>query len=367
MHQRWKVWIKSPRLHIAIIGGCILVLASCAWIVPARYLLAHNILHHLNFIPLMLAGMLYGWRGAIYSMFFAAIVYAPHLVLSSDISRLEASDQLVELSIFGGAGIIAGLLADRERKQRFNLEKTKRELEDVYQELQQNIERLKKAERLYAAGQLSASLAHEIRNPLAGISGAAGILKRGNASPQNVSACLEIIERESDRLNKLLTNFLVFARPRAPRFQRTDFKAVIESVTSLAAHAPTVASVRTLLDLPENLPEVTCDPELLKQVLLNLLINATEATPPGGLVTLSARCEDSRIAVHVRDEGCGIPPEEEDKIFDPFFTTKENGTGLGLSIASKIIEQHGGSLTVERNSDKGMTFRLELPLGGGVQ
>ncbi len=111
---------------------------------------------------------------------------------------------------------------------------------------------------------------------------------------------------------------------------------------------------------------MTCDPELLKQVLLNLLINATEATPPGGLVTLSARCEDSRIAVHVRDEGCGIPPEEEDKIFDPFFTTKENGTGLGLSIASKIVEQHGGSLTVERNSDTGMTFRLELPLGGAV-
>src|SRR5579885_2321914 len=136
----------------------------------------------------------------------------------------------------------------------------------------------------------------------------------------------------------------------------------IESVTSWAAHAPTVASIHTRLDLPEKLPEVTCDPELLKQVLLNLLINATEATPPGGLVTLSARCEDSRIAVHVRDEGCGIPPEEEDKIFDPFFTTKENGTGLGLSIASKIVEQHGGSLTVERNSDTGMTFRLELPL-----
>ena len=268
-------WVGSPLLHVTIIAACILVLAACAWMVPAKYILAHNILHHLNFIPLMLAGMLYGWRGAIFSMLFAALVYAPHLIMASDISRMEANDQLVELSIFGGAGIIAGFLADRERRQRHNLEKTQAELENVYQELQHSIERLKRAERLYAAGQLSASLAHEIRNPLAGISGAAGILKRGNASRENVLDCLEIIEKESQRLNKLLTNFLVFARPRTPRFQATDFEAVLQSVTSLAAHAPAFDRVRTVLDLPDHLPEVRCDPELLKQVLLNLLINAT--------------------------------------------------------------------------------------------
>jgi signal transduction histidine kinase len=362
MENRGAIRKIGRPAHIAIVAICIVVLASFDWTIPAHYVLAHNLLHHLNFIPLMLAGMWYGWRGAIVATVFAMLMHAPHVYLIYDVSRVDANDQLVELSIFGGAGVIAGFLADGERRQRFNLERTKRELESVHEQLQQNVERLKKAERLHAAGQLSASLAHEIRNPLAGISGAAGILKRGNASPENVRGCLEIIEQESQRLNKLLTNFLVFARPRAPRFQATDLRAVVESVASLAFHSPATDSVGTRLDLPDDLPEVKCDPELLKQVLLNLLVNAREATPAGGRVTVSARTAGPSVIVSVHDEGCGITPEQQDRIFDPFFTTKDNGTGLGLSIASKIIEQHGGALVAERNMGRGMTFRIELPL-----
>ena len=363
MDDRWAIQKIGRPAHTAIIGVCIVVLAACDWTIPAHHVLAHNLLHHLNFIPLMLAGMWYGWRGAVIATVFAMLLHAPHVYLIYDVSRIDANDQLVELSIFGGAGVIAGFLADRERRQRFNLERTKRELESVHQQLQQNVERLKKAERLHAAGQLSASLAHEIRNPLAGISGAAGILKRGNASPENVRGCLEIIDQESQRLNKLLTNFLVFARPRTPRFQATDLRAVVESVASLAFHTAATNSIQTGLDLPDDLPEVKCDPELLKQVLLNLLVNAREATPAGGKVTVSARSIGSSVILSVQDEGCGITPEQQDRIFDPFFTTKDNGTGLGLSIASKIIEQHGGALVAERNTDRGMTFRIELPLG----
>jgi signal transduction histidine kinase len=274
---------------------------------------------------------------------------------------IDASDQVIELSIFGAAGLIAGFLSDRERRQRFSLERTKQELENVYYELQQNLERLRKAERLYAAGQLSASLAHEIRNPLASIAGAAGILKRGNASTQNFRDCLEIIEKESQRLNKLLTGFLDFARPRAPRFQQTDLSMVITSVAVLARHAAGASEIELRQEVNGDLPEVECDPEQLKQVLLNLVINAAQASPPGGSVWLSASAAPDRVRISVRDEGSGIPPEKQDKIFDPFFTTKENGTGLGLAIASMIVEQHQGLLTAKKNSGKGMTFCLELP------
>jgi signal transduction histidine kinase len=265
------------------------------------------------------------------------------------------------MSIFGAAGVIAGLLADRERRQRFNLEKTKRELENVYTELQQNIERLKKGERLYAAGQLSANLAHEIRNPLASISGAAGILRRGNASRENVENCLEIIDKEAHRLNKLLTSFLDFARPRAPRFQFTDLSSVATSVVSLAAHATSSRGVQLRQEFDGRFPEVECDPEQMKQVLLNLTINAIQASPSGGTVWLSGSASADRVYVDIRDEGCGIAPEHQDQIFDPFFTTKESGSGLGLAIASMIVAQHGGLLTASNNNGRGMTFRLELP------
>lgn len=294
-------------------------------------------------------------------MLFADLAYAPHIYTIWDINRFDASDQIVELSIFGGAGVIAGLLAERERRQRFSLERTKRELENVYMELQQNIERLKKGERLYAAGQLSASLAHEIRNPLASISGAAGILRRGNASKENFQNCLEIIDKESHRLNKLLTSFLDFARPRAPRFQLTDLASVVGSVASLAEHATHLHDVRLCQEFDGRLPEVECDPEQMKQVLLNLTINAIQATPSNGAVWLSGWASSDRVYVSVRDEGCGIPADLQDQIFDPFFTTKENGTGLGLAIASMIVAQHGGLLTARKNTGPGMTFQLELP------
>lgn len=353
--------MKNPLCRMGLIGLNIVVLASLPWFIPASHFLIHNVLHHLNFVPLMVAGMLYGWRGAILFMLFADVVYAPHLYLNWDVNRFDASDQLVELSIFGGAGVIAGLLADRERRQRFNLERTKQELEGVHLQLQQNIERLKKGERLYAAGQLSASLAHEIRNPLASISGAAGILGRGNASAENFQNCLEIIDKESHRLNKLLTNFLDFARPRAPRFQLTDLASVIASVASLAEHATNFREVRLHQQIDGTLPELECDPEQMKQVLINLIMNAVQASPSHGSVWLGGRSSFDRVYVSVRDEGCGIPAEQQDQIFDPFFTTKENGTGLGLAIASMIVAQHGGLLTARKNEGPGMTFQLELP------
>ena len=352
---------RRPLWRIGSIALNILILGALPWFIPAYHLKIHNVLHHLNFIPLMVAGMFYGWRGALLFTLFAGVVYAPHLYINWDYNPLDASDQVVELSIFGGAGVIAGLLAERERRQRFNLEKTKQELERVHLELQQNIERLRKGERLYAAGQLSASLAHEIRNPLASISGAAGILGRGNASAENFQNCLEIIDKESHRLNKLLTSFLDFARPRAPRFQLADLGSVVASVASLAQHATNLRDVHLHQRIENNLPELECDPEQMKQVLINLTMNAIQASPPDSAVWLSGWASTDRVYISVRDEGCGIPAEQQDQIFDPFFTTKENGTGLGLAIASMIVAQHGGLLSARKNEGAGMTFQLELP------
>ncbi|HWB96719.1 MAG TPA: ATP-binding protein [Bryobacteraceae bacterium] len=345
-----------------LIGLFILTVAVLHRIVPISERHTHNMLYHIDILPILAAAMLFGWRGAAGASLLAAFLETPQIAILWGAERVYAMDQIGELSVFGMAGLVAGSLADRERGQRSKLEQTKRELERVYQELQQNLERLRKAERLYAAGQLSASLAHEIRNPLLSISGAAGILKRGHASIENFQECLEIIDKESQRLNKLLTNFLDFARPRAPRFQRTDLVAVIDSVVVLAGHAPGAGSVELQRRVEEMLPEIECDPEQLKQVLLNLLINAIQASEGAGQVEITARSEPGRIRIAVRDQGCGIPPEQRDRIFDPFFTTKENGTGLGLAIASKIVEQHGGILAADDNPDRGMTLRVELPL-----
>ena len=235
------------------------------------------------------------------------------------------------------------------------------ELEHVYMELQQNIDHLKKTERLTAAGQLSASLAHEIRNPLASISGAAGILARGQVSADARAECLEILTKESQRLNKLLTNFLDFARPRLPRLQQAEPLELVKSVTALAQHTASRQGISIEVQSEGTPLEIECDPEQIKQVLLNLILNAIQATDGQGTVIVRTLFLEDRLCVDVYDQGAGIAPEDRERIFDPFFTTKENGTGLGLAIALNIATQHGGRLTCRSNAARGCIFRMELP------
>jgi signal transduction histidine kinase len=361
MSTPWQnLW--SSRWKAIYIGILILLLAITIWLTPPRAVELHNILHHLNFLPFMIAGMIFGWRGAIWALLFATLVQTPVIVRHWTHWPMDAQDQVVELSIFGAAGIIAGFLSDRERTQRKRVEATKTELEQVYTELRQKIDQMKKAERLSAVGQLAASLAHEIRNPLASISGAAGILKRGHASAENTDECLSILEKESQRLNKLLTNFLDFARPRLPRYQHVDPANLIESVASIARHSAILHDVQLVIDGSATMPAVECDAEQLKQVLLNLIINAVQATEGPGTVCIRSFAQQNRLHIEICDEGSGIAPEQQDKIFEPFFTTKEKGTGLGLAIAANIVEQHGGTLVGKNNTQRGMTFRLELPI-----
>ncbi|MGJ5815404.1 sensor histidine kinase [Paludibaculum fermentans] len=354
--------MTDPRRQALGVGAAIAGLAALHWAVPSSYLYLHSFLQHLNFLPIVLAGLLFGWRGATLSTAAAFAMQAPHIWLSWGPLSFYATDVLLELPVFGLAGAITGHLAERERRQRTNLETTKQELEEVYHELQQNFERLKRAERLYAAGQLSAGMAHEIRNPLASITGAVGILKRGHGSIENCRECLDIIEKETQRLNRLLTSFLDFARPRAPKFQPVQLPDVFDSVISLAHHAAGATTIELRQSIAGPLPEVRCDAEQIKQVLLNLIINSIQAARGPGVVELRAREVDGFIQISVHDEGCGMAQQELDRMFDPFFTTKENGTGLGLAVAAKIIEQHGGNLSGANNRDQGMTFTVDLPL-----
>lgn len=234
-------------------------------------------------------------------------------------------------------------------------------LSAVYGKVQANFEVMKRAERLSAIGQLSAGLAHEIRNPLASIAGAVSILQRSAGLDQKATRCLDIIGKESDRLNGLLTNFLNFARPRPPQFRKIHPGLLLENVLDLAAHAPRSEKIRLAKDLPPDLREIECDPEQLEQVLLNLIINAIEASPDGSEVLLAASQTDMYLHIDVRDQGPGVPASDVDHLFDPFFTTKEHGTGLGLPVAHQIIQQLGGTLLARHNDGGGMTFSVLLP------
>jgi signal transduction histidine kinase len=358
----WKGANRGISLRVLIIAVSIAGITGLHHLTPIDMLHWHNIFQHLYYLPIVFAALSFGWRGGLITAIAASLSQVPHILATWGVALNYSEDLIWETPALCAAGILAGIGAERLQRQQKALQQTTERLTEVYQELQDNFESMKRAERLYAIGQLSAGLAHEIRNPLASVAGAAGILRRNPQDIAKRNECVAIIYKECDRLNRLLTNFLEFARPRTPHWQTVDADAILNSVMDLAQHALDGKSVVLRKQVEPHLPALACDPEQLKQVLLNLVINAVQATERAGVITLSGTSRDGKVLIQVKDEGCGISQENLDKIFDPFFTTKETGTGLGLSVVHQIVEQHGGLLTVQNNPDRGATFSILLPV-----
>ncbi|MGO9272022.1 MAG: ATP-binding protein [Terriglobia bacterium] len=318
------------------------------------------ILQRLYYIPILLAGLSMGWRGGLAVALLSGVAFMSGTPSIWTVSRVDVLDQCLEVCVFCLVGGVSGVLTDRQRKQDRALRKTTAELRRAHQELRENFEGMKRAERLYALGQLSAGLAHEIRNPLASIEGAAAVVQREHQSEDRRREFLDIIQKESRRLNRLLTDFLSFAKPSPPDLKTVEIDGLLDSVMVLAQHGENSRRVLKK-DIQPGLSLLECDPEQLKQVLLNLVMNAIQVTPQDGTVVLAVREDGNKVTIEVHDQGSGISEDSLDRIFDPFFTTKQNGTGLGLSVAHQIVSQHGGTVTVARNSPDGVTMRVSLP------
>ncbi len=330
------------------------------YLTPTAYTLWHDLFQRLYYLPIIYAAIFFGWRGGLAASACSALCYIPHILMWQHHRPDYALNQYPEIIVFFLVGTVTGVLADAGRK-------TSRQLAQANRDLRDSIEQIKRADRLSAIGQLSASLAHEIRNPLASIGGAANLVESPQTSDEMRRGALAIIHKEIQRLNRLLTNLLDFARPRPPEFQAVEPGRLMDAIIGLAGHSAQQKGITIRKDVPPAAPAFECDPEQMKQVILNLAINAVQAMTAPGEVVLSARRSDSSVVISVRDQGPGINDADLDKIFNPFFTTKEAGTGLGLSVVHQIVTQHGGVVKAERNPDRGMTFSLVLPLRHGRQ
>lgn len=228
-------------------------------------------------------------------------------------------------------------------------------------------ERAFRNEKLAAVGALAAGIAHEIRNPLASISGSIQMMQRELPGDDDSSKLMEISLREIDRLNQLITDFLAYARPRPLHLSLLNLREILEDITALLAGQPENAHVRMRVEIDAGLPEVQADAAQVRQVLWNIIKNAVEASRARqtGVVWIKAEREkregDDGLLVTIQDNGPGMDEATAARIFDPFFTTKHGGTGLGLSIAHQAVRAHGGSLEAESKADEGACFRVRLP------
>lgn len=221
---------------------------------------------------------------------------------------------------------------------------------------------LARSSRLALIGEIAAGMAHEIRNPLTVIRGFAQLLK--GRTGKEVTDYAEFIVEETDRVNRLLEDFLLLARPMRPAFKQLNLAGLLQAVCKLLDSRAREAGVRLQVRMNQPLPPVMGDAEQLRQVFVKVIINAIQATPAGGVVTVTAnKSTDQRyLEIAVTDTGVGIPPELADRIFDPFFTTREDGTGLGLAIANRVVHDHRGELRIESQPNRGTVLTVRLPI-----
>lgn len=257
-----------------------------------------------------------------------------------------------------------GALGDRLRKAREVAERNFEERRLAHEELQQTFEQLLQAEKLASLGELAAGIVHEVRNPLASIKGAVEILEDQKTATLSRHEFAQLAKAEIDRLDKLVGEFLRFARPASLAVEPNKVNDIIGSVISLLENQAASQGVSIEVALDDSLPNIMADREQIRQVVLNLGINALQSMVDGGKLTFRTFQSEGFHVVEIADTGVGIDKKIVPKIFDPFFTTKAKGIGLGLSIAHKIVSQHHGRLRV-RSAGRGAVFTLELPMSGG--
>jgi two-component system sensor histidine kinase HydH len=259
-------------------------------------------------------------------------------------------------------GQLVNLLAEAIRAQSAKYKAVADQLSETNKQLREAEAAVRRSERLAALGQLSAGLAHELRNPLGTIRASAEMLSRNVAQENEVAREVAgYISSEVDRCNSLVTRFLDFARPLALRLAETDLTQVIDRSIEMVNREAQDHDIAIYRNYAPDVPPIPMDAELMERVFFNVLQNAVQASAPGSSVTVKTRTAGDMVETCVIDRGSGIDPKLIETIFNPFVTTKPNGVGLGLAIVSRIVDRHGGKMSVESQPGEGSVFHISLP------
>ena len=271
---------------------------------------------------------------------------------------------------FGELALSVNEMAGSLKEKIEEMERARRDLATANQELKTAQEQMVRAETMAAIGTLSSGISHELTTPLSVILNMAQLTKQDALENPALLKDLEVIEYEANQAIKITRSLLGFARSTRSKTEIVNVNEVLDDLFKILQFQPKAKSIRLVKDLDENLAPVRAGVGQLRQVFLNIILNALQAMPGGGELTVSTR---NRLDNHIRgieiaitDTGVGIPKEQQKKIFQTFFTTKEEGTGLGLAISYGIIQEHNGKIEVESEAGKGTTFHIFLPAGPGL-
>ena len=354
---RRMIW-RGLGVIAAIVG-----ISSLHYVTSPSRVVLHEVYNYLCYLPIILAAYWYGIWGGLAAAALTSALFIPHIRATWAGNAPYSASQYAQVFVFHLLGLTVGWLAGRQRRLTTRYRDAVTSLEHANRELKDSQDHLRRADRLSALGEIAAGLAHEIQNPLAGIKGALEIVA-SRAQPDTPEAeFTDIGGRELARLETLVREFLDYARPRDPTLRPTEVPDLVERVTALLRPEADKRRVRLVCEYPDTSTDLSLnlDPDQMTQVILNVVLNAIQASPSDEVVRIHLSMEPGWGTIDVIDEGPGIAPEHVSRIFDPFFTTKARGTGLGLATSQRIVAAHGGTITALPGSPAGTSFRIRLP------
>lgn len=313
--------------------------------------LIHAIHGRLCYIPIVLAAFWFGLRGGLLNAFIISFFSMLYIYIRPISDPSELYGEYTEIAFYFAIGGFAGILLDSERSSRKKKEDAER--------------KLLQAERLSLMGQMVASIAHEIKNPLGSIKGAVQILGDKSTPEHDRKEFTSIIEKEVDRLDNVVKEYLTFARPTPPKSEIIDINQILLAVIKQMKFQGNELNVAIAFE-PETIPRIKGDPDKLRELFINVILNSMQAMPGGGRIDINCckTVQESRpwVEIKISDTGPGIAIENLSRIFEPFFSTKAQGTGLGLATAKAVVDDHNGKIRVESDSGKGTKFVISFPV-----
>jgi two-component system, NtrC family, sensor histidine kinase HydH len=361
------VQVLEPRVGplasvVLKLGLCYVLIGYSGGVTSSFYLIL--------LMPVISGATAFGLAGTATVSLAACAIYLSFLVFLNE-DQYIPEDQVLELvlrAIFlPVVGYLTHELAQANRKEAEKAQAAAEELAQANRSLKEAEAQVRRAERLAALGQLTAGLAHELRNPMGTMKTSAELLARNVAAENAVAREMAgYIAEEVDRTNSLITRFLDFARPQRLKLEKSDLSAMLDSAIGRFQREQSSAGrtdVTVFKNYAPDVPPLAFDAELMERVMVNLLTNAAQASPKGSVVTVKTQLQgDAMAEIDVIDRGSGIEPKDLENIFNPFFTTKADGVGFGLAIVAKIVDEHGGHIDVASTPGEGSVFRVQLPL-----
>ena len=332
---------KNNRVKILFIASLISVIAFFQYFTDLNDHRLHIFYQSLFFLPVILAGLWFGLRSSLTTSLAITIILLPFTFIYWNGLSAGDFDNVMEMILYNSLAVVVGIMKDREKVEE---------------------KRLREAESLASMGKSVSSLAHDLKTPIIGIGILSRSMKKRLKEDDPCQGKLDLIIEEVRRLEKMVEEMLDFSRPLELHRAKKDVARLVSQSIDIVAPIAQKKNVNLWSEDLQSLPLVFMDELRMKQVLINLLINAVEASPEGESVKVCSYTQRKNTIVEIIDSGCGIPEGMREEIFVPFFTTKQGGTGLGLPIAKKIVEAHSGYLEVLHHSPKGTTFRVGIPL-----